>query len=176
MTDPRIAALRALIRDVPDFPKPGIVFKDITPILAAPKAFHDAIEIMAEAFYEAHVDAVLGIESRGFLLGAPLALRLNAAFVPVRKPKKLPCATDRVEYALEYGTDALEMHKDALKRGSRIVICDDVIATGGTAAATVELARMQGAEVLGATFLLELSFLNGLARLGGLATTTVLRY
>jgi adenine phosphoribosyltransferase len=176
MNDARITTLRSLVRDVPDFPKPGIVFKDITPILASPKSFHDAIEIMAEAFYGARVDAVLGIESRGFLVGAPLALRLNAAFVPVRKPKKLPGPTDRVEYDLEYGTDALEIHKDALKPGSRVVICDDVIATGGTAAATVQLARMQGAEVLGATFLLELSFLNGLARLHGLMTTAVLSY
>jgi adenine phosphoribosyltransferase len=176
VTDLRLDRLRQLVRDVPDFPKPGIIFKDITPVLANPTAFHDAVEIMAEAYREAEIDAVLGIESRGFMFAAPLALRLSAAFVPVRKPGKLPRASDRVEYALEYGSDALEMHKDALMRGARVLVVDDVIATGGTAAAAVQLARQQGAEVLGTAFFLELSFLAGAEKLGELPLKSVLRY
>ncbi len=166
MIDPRISRLESLIRDVPDFPKPGIVFKDITPILAEHAAFHDTIAIMAEAVHGHHIDAVLGIESRGFMFAAPLALRLGASFVPVRKPGKLPRATDRIEYALEYGSDCLEIHKDALRAGDRVLIVDDVIATGGTAAAAVALARRQGAEVVGTSFLIELAFLGGRAKLG----------
>jgi adenine phosphoribosyltransferase len=176
VADLRCERLRQLVRDVPDFPNPGIVFKDITPVLANPAAFHDAVEIMAEAYRDAAIDAVLGIESRGFMFAAPLALRLSAAFVPVRKPGKLPRATDRVDYALEYGTDALEMHKDALEFGARVIVVDDVIATGGTAAAAAQLARQRGAVVLGAAFFLELSFLQGARKLGGLRTTRVLRY
>ncbi|MFT3921492.1 MAG: adenine phosphoribosyltransferase [Myxococcales bacterium] len=165
-----------LIRDVPDFPKPGVVFKDITPVLAAPAAFRDVIELMAEPYLQSDVDAVLGIESRGFMFGAPLALQLGAAFVPVRKPGKLPRAANRVQYALEYGSDALEIHLDALERGARVLIVDDVIATGGTAAAAAQLATLAGAHVLGATFLMELAFLEGRARLGDVPMSALLRY
>jgi adenine phosphoribosyltransferase len=167
--------LRKLVRDVPDYPKPGILFKDITPVLADANAFASAIEALALPFVGQRIDAVLGIESRGFMFAAPIALRLNAGFVPVRKPGKLPRATDRAEYALEYGTDALEMHKDALRPGARVLIVDDVIATGGTAAAAVQLAKAQGAEVVAVTFLLELSFLNGLAKLD-VPSVSLLKY
>lgn len=167
--------LKGLIRDVPDYPKPGIVFKDITPVLSNPAGFAQAIEALALPFVGKGIDAVLGIESRGFMFAAPIALRLAAGFVPVRKPGKLPCATDRVEYALEYGTDALEMHRDAIRPGARVLVVDDVIATGGTAAATVALARKQGAEVVAATFLLELAFLKGVEKLD-VATSALLRY
>jgi adenine phosphoribosyltransferase len=176
MTEPRVERLRRLVQGVPDFPKPGILFRDITPVLAEPDAFADAIELLREPFDALGVDAVLGIESRGFMFAAPLALALRAAFVPVRKPGKLPRATDRVEYALEYGSDALEMHSDALAGRKRVLIVDDVIATGGTAKACVELARRQGADVLGVAFLIELSFLNGLSQLPGLRVHSVLRY
>lgn len=176
MTDPRVERLAALVEAVPDFPKPGILFRDITPLLASPNTFALAIEMMSEPFVDAGIEAVLGIESRGFMFAAPIALKLGAAFIPVRKPGKLPRKTDRLEYALEYGTDALEMHADALRGRKRVLLVDDVIATGGTARATVELARLQGAEVVGASFLVELAFLNGAARLDGLKVTAALRY
>src|SRR5262245_34997405 len=139
--DDRTAVLAQLIRDVPDFPKPGILFKDITPLLAQPRAFTTVLDLMAERFAGQGVDAIVGIESRGFIFGAALAARMTAAFVPARKPGKLPVATDRVTYALEYGTDALEIHTDSLNARSRVLVVDDVIATGGTAAAAVELVR-----------------------------------
>ncbi len=166
MTEPRVERLLQLVRDVPDFPKPGILFKDITPILSDHAAFHDAVAMLAEPFAADGIDAVLGIEARGFMFAAPIALRLGAAFVPVRKPGKLPRATDRVQYALEYGTDALEMHRDALSAGARVLIVDDLIATGGTARAAVALAQGQGAIVVGAAFLIDLAFLGGVAKLG----------
>lgn len=159
------AALSDLIRSVPDYPKPGILFKDITTVLSHAAAFASAVEQLALPFVGQHIDAVLGIESRGFMFAAPIALRLGAGFVPVRKPGKLPCPCDRVEYALEYGTDALEIHRDALQPGARVLIVDDVIATGGTAAASVALAKKQGAEVVAATFFVELTFLAGAAKL-----------
>lgn len=167
--------LRALMRDVPDYPKPGIVFKDITPVLADAAGFAKAVEELALPFVGRGIDAVIGIESRGFMFAAPIALRLAAGFVPVRKPGKLPRACDRVEYALEYGSDALEMHRDALKPGARVLVVDDVIATGGTAAAAVALARGQRAEVVAATFFLELGFLGGAARLD-VPTSALLKY
>jgi adenine phosphoribosyltransferase len=176
MSDARVERLRALVKDVPDFPKPGIVFRDITPVLADPGAFAVAIELLREPFAALEVDAVLGIEARGFMFAAPLALALGAAFVPVRKPGKLPRARERAEYALEYGTDALEMHSDALMGRRRVLIVDDVIATGGTAKACAELARRQGAELLGVAFLIELTFLNGASQLPGLRVHSVLRY
>jgi adenine phosphoribosyltransferase len=176
MSDARVERVRALVRDVPDFPKSGILFRDITPVLAEPAAFADAIELLRAPFADQGVEAVLGIESRGFMFAAPLALALRAAFVPVRKPGKLPRACERVEYALEYGRDALEMHRDALEGRRRVLVVDDVIATGGTARACVELARRQGAEVLGVAFLIELSFLNGVSQLAGLRVHSVLRY
>ena len=176
MSDARIEHLATLVKAVPDFPKPGIMFRDITPVLASHRAFHDSIELMAEAFADDEIDAVLGVESRGFMFGAPLALRLGAAFVPVRKPGKLPRASDRVSYDLEYGKDALEMHKDSLERGARTLVVDDVIATGGTARAAIDLARMQGGHVLGACFLLELGFLNGRDKLDGVRCVSLLTY
>jgi len=168
--------LRAKVRDVPDYPKPGIMFKDITPVLADPAAFAQAIETLALPYVGQRIDAVLGIESRGFMFAAPIALRLGAGFIPVRKPGKLPRARDRVEYALEYGTDSLEMHRDALEPGSRVLVVDDVIATGGTAAAAIALAKGQGAVVVAATFLLELTFLGGTAKLGDVPSKSLLQY
>jgi adenine phosphoribosyltransferase len=160
-----LSYLRAHLRDVPDFPKPGIVFKDITPLLADPRAFHIALDLLAERFIGEHVDAVVGIESRGFIFGGALAARLCASFVPVRKPGKLPAATDRVAYALEYGEAELEMHRESLRAGARVLICDDVLATGGTANAAAELTRRQGAVVSGYAFVIELEFLGGRAKL-----------
>lgn len=165
-----------LVRDVPDFPKSGVLFRDITPVLAAPEAFRDVIDLLAAPYVHAEVDVVLGIESRGFMFAAPLALQLSAAFVPVRKPGKLPCATTRVEYALEYGSDALEMHKDAFFPGARVLVVDDVIATGGTAKAALDLARNHGATLVGAAFFVELGFLKGRDLLGDVAVSSVLMY
>lgn len=176
MSEAKIEHIRSLVREVPDFPKPGIGFKDITPVLADPAALADTVELMAQPFREHAIDAVFGIESRGFILGAPLALYLGVAFVPVRKPGKLPAARVSVEYTLEYGTDTVEVHRDAVPAGARVLVCDDVIATGGTAAATVELVAKLGATCVGATFLMELGFLDGAARLGELPRHAVLRY
>lgn len=176
MTTPRHALLASQIRDVPDFPKPGILFKDITPLLADPKAFTTCLDLFAERWAGEHVDAIVGIESRGFIFGAALAARMSASFVPARKPGKLPAATTRVEYALEYGTDALEMHVDALREGDRVVLIDDLMATGGTAAAVVELCRGLGAEVIGAGFVIELTFLNGRARMGDVPVLSLVTY
>jgi adenine phosphoribosyltransferase len=161
MNHPRTDHIRSLIRDVPDFPKPGIIFKDICPLLADPAGFTTALDLLAEAWVGQRVDAIVGIESRGFIFGAALAARMSTAFVPVRKPGKLPGQTQRVEYALEYGTDAVEMHTDALQPGERVVIVDDLLATGGTARATGDLVAQQGAHLLGYGFVVELSFLDG---------------
>jgi adenine phosphoribosyltransferase len=176
MTDERIARIESLIRDVPDFPKPGIVFKDITPLLADPQGFVTTLDLFAEAYAGSRVDTVIGIESRGFIFGAALAARMSASFVPARKPGKLPAETDRVEYELEYGTDALELHTDALDEGERVLVVDDLLATGGTAMATGELARRQGAKVLGYCFVIELGFLEGRKKLEGTPITSLLRY
>jgi adenine phosphoribosyltransferase len=164
------------IRDVPDFPKPGILFKDITPLLLDSSAFRRAVELLSAPFAGAGVTRVVSIESRGFLLGAPVALALDAGLVPIRKPGKLPAARGRVEYALEYGTDALEMHRDAVGRADRVLIVDDVLATGGTAEAAAKLVRTYGAEVVGFTFLIELDFLKGRARLRGERVEALLHY
>jgi adenine phosphoribosyltransferase len=164
------------IRDVPDFPKPGILFKDITPLLLDPRAFRQAIELMANPFRDGRVTRVVSIESRGFLLGAPIALALEAGLVPIRKPGKLPAARGRVEYALEYGTDALEMHRDAVATGDRVLIVDDVLATGGTAEAAAKLVRTYGAEMVGFTFLIELDLLKGRERLRGERAEALLHY
>jgi adenine phosphoribosyltransferase len=161
----RIAAIESLIRNVPDFPKPGIQFKDITPLLGDARTFADMIELIAEPFRDKNIAHVIGIESRGFIVGAPVALKLGAGFIPVRKPGKLPAAVHRATYALEYGTDTLEMHRDAITPGARVLIVDDVIATGGTVKATMELALQQQAVVAGVAFAIELSFLNGRAKL-----------
>jgi adenine phosphoribosyltransferase len=151
---------RSLLRDVPDFPKPGILFKDITPVLADAEAFASAIAEMAAPWREAALDAVVGIESRGFILGAALAHALGIGFVPVRKPGKLPARTLSLDYALEYGSDRLQIHADALPPDARVIVVDDVLATGGTLKAALALTRQQGADVVGAAVLLELGFLD----------------
>ncbi len=158
--------LRSFVRDIPDFPAPGILFRDITPLLASPAAFEEAVTAMARPFRAEPPDKVLGIEARGFMFGAAIARELGVGFVPVRKPGKLPRETLRVSYGLEYGKDTLEIHADACARGERVLIADDVLATGGTALAAAELADLLGAEVAGMTFFIELEGLKGRARLG----------
>jgi adenine phosphoribosyltransferase len=157
--------LKSRLRNIPDFPKPGILFKDITPLLADPRAFHITIDLFTERFLSDAIAAVIGIESRGFIFGAALAARLNASFVPVRKPGKLPYKTDRVAYKLEYGEAELEMHKDSLSAGTRALIVDDLLATGGTASAAAALAARQGAVLVAHAFVVELDFLEGQKRL-----------
>ncbi len=159
------AQLRNAIRDVPDFPKPGIIFKDITPILADPELFKLSIDTFAEAARALNVSKVVGIDARGFLFGAAVAYRLGLGFVPVRKKGKLPYQCESAAYQLEYGEAIAEMHTDALKPGERVVLIDDLLATGGTAAASIALIRKIGAELAGALFLIELSFLKGRANL-----------
>lgn len=171
---PLAERLRAAVRDVPDFPKPGILFKDITPALADPALFLEVV--LALARHGAGADVVVGIESRGFLFAAPLALELGCGFVPFRKPGKLPYRTARIEYGLEYGNDALEAHTDGIRPGDRVLIVDDVLATGGTAAAAAELVRRMGGQPLSALFVLELGFLAGRGRLGALPVHSLLRY
>ncbi len=165
--DPTLAAeVQARLRDVPDFPRPGILFKDITPVLADPRLFGRVITGMAGPFFGQHITKVVGVESRGFILGTPVALALNAGFVPARKPGKLPYRTVAERYALEYGSDGLEMHEDAILRGERVLIVDDLLATGGTAEATARLVTRLGGEVVGFSFLMVLGFLDGAKRLG----------
>jgi adenine phosphoribosyltransferase len=168
--------LKQRIRHVPDFPKPGILFYDITTLLADPQGFRDTVEALAAPYRDLGVEAVVGIESRGFILASAVADRLNAGFVPVRKPGKLPAATIRETYALEYGTDALEMHHDAVKPGQRVLLIDDVLATGGTARAATTLVRKVGGDLLAAAFLIELNFLNGREKLQGEQVFSVLQY
>jgi adenine phosphoribosyltransferase len=168
--------LESFIHDVPDFPKPGIVFKDITPLLASPDAFRECIDGMATHARQLRAETIVAIESRGFIFGAPLAKTLGLPFVPVRKPGKLPRARVREEYALEYGTDALEMHADALPKGTRVLIVDDVLATGGTAAAVVKLVKRAGGNPIGALFVIELGFLQGTVRLGDVPVRSLLKY
>ena len=168
--------LKARIRHVPDYPKPGILFYDITTLLRDPDGYRAAIDQLTAPFANAGIEAVVGIESRGFILGAAVAERLKAGFVPIRKPGKLPSATVRESYALEYGTDALEIHTDALTKGQRTLIVDDVLATGGTAAAAVRLVTGLGASLEGLSFLIELGFLNGKAKLGEQRVHSVLHY
>ena len=176
MSDERANLLRAMIRDVPDFPKPGIVFKDITPMLADAKCMALAIDLLAEPWIGKGVTHVLGIESRGFIFGAAVATRLAAGFVPVRKPGKLPSKTDSVSYALEYGADSVEMHVDAVDHAATVVVVDDLMATGGTAAAAVELLTRRRAKVLGASFLIELTFLSGRRKLDGIEVCSIIKY
>ena len=149
------------IRDIPDFPKPGILFKDITPLLASPEAFREVIRRMADHFRGHEVDVIVAAEARGFIFAAPLALELNASFVPVRKPGKLPFETHAFHYELEYGTDTLEMHIDGVSSGQRVLVVDDLLATGGTVEACCRLLENTGAEVVGCAFLISLDFLNG---------------
>jgi adenine phosphoribosyltransferase len=167
---------RALIRDVPDFPKPGIVFKDITPLLASPRALHIVLDGIAERFIGEHVDAIVGIEARGFIFGGALAARLNASFVPVRKPGKLPAAVDRVDLVTEYSRDALEMHKGSIRESAHVIVVDDVLATGGTAKAAAELVHKQGGYVVGYAFVVELSFLGGREKLLPTRVESVMTY
>lgn len=171
-----VERLRAAIRDVPDFPRPGILFKDVTTVLADPALFPLATAAMAAPWREAGITHVVGIESRGFIFGAPIAQELGAGFIPVRKPGKLPYRRERVEYALEYGTDALEVHVDACGGDARVLIVDDVLATGGTAAAAARLVAQLGATLAGYSFLIELAGLAGAGRLSGMRHTSVLRF
>ncbi len=158
--------LEPFIRDIEDFPKPGITFKDITPLLADPAGFASTIDRMAAHYAGQAIDKVLGMEARGFIVAAPIAYRFGAGFVPVRKTGKLPWHIEREEYELEYGTDLLEVHRDAVKPGERVLIIDDVMATGGTAAATARLVEKLGGEIAGFGFIIELAFLGGRERLG----------
>src|ERR1051325_9955023 len=159
--------LKKLIREVPDFPKPGILFYDITTMLKDKRGLHDVIDGLKEHYQNAGVDTVVGIEARGFIFAPAVAYALHAGFVPVRKPKKLPAETVRMEYALEYGTDALEIHRAAIEPGDKVIIADDVLATGGTAKAVAGLVEKLGGRVAGLGFALELDFLNGRAKLPG---------
>ncbi|HEV8322378.1 MAG TPA: adenine phosphoribosyltransferase [Myxococcota bacterium] len=168
--------LRRFIRDVADFPKPGIVFKDITPLLLDHAAFTQTVEWMAEPFRDRGVTRVLGMESRGFIFGARVAPALGVGFIPARKPGKLPWRRARIDYALEYGSDALEIHEDACGPGDRVLVVDDVLATGGTAQAAAALVRQRGATVAGFAFLMELGFLHGRDRLDGAPVDAVLQY
>ncbi len=168
--------LKRAIRDVNNFPKPGIVFKDVTPVLLDVELFGQAVKAMAQPYRDARITRVVSIESRGFLFGAPMALELGAGLVPIRKPGKLPATTQRVEYALEYGTDALEMHHDAVQPGDRVLVVDDVLATGGTANAAAQLVGGTGAAVVGFSFLIELESLKGRQRLQGRRVEALLHY
>ena len=168
--------LRRHIHDVPDFPKKGIVFKDITPLLADAKAFAETIDRLAEPFIGKGVQIVAGIESRGFLLATPIAYRLGAGVVPIRKKGKLPRAVKSASYALEYGTDSIEAHADAFQKGTKVLIVDDVLATGGTAAAAVQLVEAIGGEIVGTAFLIELGFLDGRKKLPGRAVHSLVSY
>lgn len=176
MTDPRIDELKALIRDIPDFPKKGILFKDITTLLADPKGFNTSLDMLVEELEGVSFDAIAGMESRGFIFGAALAARMHKPFIPVRKPGRLPAETVSIEYALEYGTDTLEIHKDAVTKGDSVLIIDDLIATGGTAAATGELVTSIGAEVAAYAFVIDLTFLGGKAKLGDHKVISLLEY
>ena len=175
MTD-AIPALQALIRDVPDFPKPGIMFKDITPLLADPSGLAMAVETMANPFRKDRVDLVIGAESRGFIFGTAIAQALSCGFVPIRKPGKLPSKTFSVDYDLEYGTDTLEMHVDGISAGTRVLMVDDLLATGGTMSACLDMVRRTGAEIVAASFLIELTFLEGRQRLSGVNIHSAITY
>ena len=170
------ATLRSLVRDIPDFPRPGIVFKDITPVLASPAGLDAAVGSLADYARDLDVDVVIGAEARGFLLGPALARELGAGFVLARKPGKLPHDTVRAEYLLEYGSDALEVHSDAVAEGSRVLVHDDLLATGGTAKALCELVELLDGRVVGCAFLIELGFLPGRERLAGYDVHALLRY
>jgi adenine phosphoribosyltransferase len=168
--------LKKLIREVPDFPKKGILFYDITTLLRDKTGFARLIDLFSEHYVGKQIDLILGMEARGFIFGPALAYRLNAGFVPVRKPGKLPAATCRVEYDLEYGSNALEMHKDAIEQGQRVLIVDDLLATGGTAVATAKLASELGGQIAGLAFVVELDFLKGREKLGSYDVFSLLHY
>jgi adenine phosphoribosyltransferase len=168
--------LRERIRDIPDFPKPGIVFKDITPLLADADALRFTVNAFTDHFSDRQIDKVVGIEARGFIVAAPVAYCVGAGFVPVRKAGKLPHEIEREEYALEYGTDLLEIHRDAVGPGDQVLVIDDVIATGGTAAATCQLIERLGATVIGVGFVIELTFLDGRSKLEGREVLSLVTY
>jgi adenine phosphoribosyltransferase len=176
VTSPSASELKKLIREVPDFPKPGINFYDITTLLKDRAALKGVVDLLAEHYKSAHVDLVLGIEARGFIFAPMLAYALNTGFIPVRKPKKLPAPCERVEYALEYGSDILELHKDAIEPGQKVLIVDDVLATGGTAEAVTRLVEMLQGKVAGLTFVIELDFLKGRDRLKGYDVYSLIQY
>lgn len=171
-----IKYLEETIRSIPDFPKPGIIFKDITTLLANPNAFQKLLHKMVEPFDANSVDVVVGMESRGFILGAPIAYMLNAGFVPVRKPGKLPADTFKAEYELEYGKDSLEIHQDAIQSGQRVLVVDDLLATGGTAEATLSLLNNFDIEIVASTFIIELSFLEGRKKLPSCQVHSLIKY
>ena len=173
---PTVAEIERAIRNIPDFPQPGIQFKDITPVLADARLFAGAIDLLTEKFKPGSVDAVVGIDARGFIFAAAAAVRLQAGFVPVRKKGKLPYQTHEQEYALEYGQATVAIHVDALKSGSRVLLIDDLLATGGTAAAAAALVKKLGAHILEAGFLIELKFLNGREKLAGLPIRSLVVY
>jgi len=168
--------LKDYIRDIPDFPKPGIIFKDITPLLKDPQAFCDAVDRIAAHFEGGSIDRVLGAEARGFIIGAAVAYKMGVGFLPVRKPGKLPYEIHAVSYELEYGTDSLEIHTDAIEKGERILLVDDLLATGGTMAACCELVEEMGGEVAGIAFIIELAFLNGRDKLAKYNPYSLLTY
>lgn len=168
--------LKSKIRDIPNFPKEGIIFKDITPLLQDGEAFRSAVDAIAERFESEGIDLVVGAESRGFIFGAALAYKMGVGFVPARKPGKLPHKTHRAEYALEYGIDSLEMHQDAVAHGERVLIVDDLLATGGTARAKCNLVEMLGGKVVGVAFVIELGFLNGREKLQGYDVFSLINY
>jgi adenine phosphoribosyltransferase len=168
--------LKKMIREVPDYPKPGILFYDLTTLLKDKEGFHTLIDRLCDHYQGRTIDVVAGIEARGFIFAPALAYRLEAGFVPVRKPKKLPAKTVGVSYALEYGTDTLEIHEDAVKPGQSVIICDDLLATGGTAAATAKLVEKLGGKVAGLAFAVELTFLNGRSKLKGLDIFSLIQY
>jgi adenine phosphoribosyltransferase len=169
-------SLKDLVRDIPDWPQPGVTFKDITPLLNEPTAFVEAVDALSDGYRDAGIVRVLGVEARGFIFAAPVAYHLAAGFVPVRKVGKLPWEIEREEYALEYGTDLLEVHRDAVSPGDRVLIVDDVLATGGTASATARLVERLGGIVVGFGFLIDLQFLGGRARLEGYDVVSLLEY
>ena len=168
--------LRKLIREVPDFPKPGINFYDITTLLKDADGLRLTIDALTDLAGNEKIDTVIGVESRGFIFATPLAIRLNAGFVPVRKPRKLPAPTESISYSLEYGTDTLEIHRDAIGNGHRVIIADDLLATGGTAKAVIDLVHKLGGTVAGLAFVVELTFLNGREKLPGEKVASVLQY
>jgi adenine phosphoribosyltransferase len=169
-------SLKKLIREIPDWPKPGILFYDITTLLKDKEGFHRLVDSFSAEFEKKHIDLILGIEARGFIFGPALAYRLGAGFVPVRKPKKLPAATARITYDLEYGTDSLEIHRDAILPGERVLIVDDLLATGGTARACVRLARELQADIAGVGVVVELEFLKGREKLDDVEVFSLLKY
>lgn len=167
---------KTLIREVPDFPQPGILFYDITPLLKHPAVFQDILNDLTQKFDGLDIDKIVGIESRGFILGSPLAYRLNAGFVPVRKPGKLPADVYEVKYNLEYGSTSLAIHRDAIEKGERVLVVDDLLATGGTASATVHLIRQLGGEIVEVAFLVELQALGGRQKLNGYPVFSLITY